>query len=351
MFPNAPIYTTVYEPSRLPAEMRTWDVRPSFLQRIPFARRHHQPFFSLMPLAFEQFDMSEYDLVITTSSACAKGVITRPGALNLCYCYTPCRYLWDSYHEYTGGSRLLPLIAPVAHRMRTWDQLSSQRVDHFVAISHDVAARIRHHYRRDAEVIYPPVDIDRFTPSNRVEDFYLVVARLVPYKRIDLAITAANRLRRRLIVVGDGPQRKELEAMSGPTVQFLGKRSDEEVADLYARCRAFIFPGLDDFGIAPVEAQAAGRPVIAFARGGATETVVHGATGLLFDEQNEDSLIQSLDELDGTAIDSSLCRRNAERFDRREFCQRFQAMVSRHHGAAKRGERAAQVRNALLDLA
>ncbi|HEU0077784.1 MAG TPA: glycosyltransferase, partial [Longimicrobiaceae bacterium] len=182
MFPEAPVYTTVCDRSAIPAEMRDWDIRTSFLQRVPFARRRHQPFLPLMPMAFEQFDMSEYDLVITTNSACAKGVITRPGALNVCYCYTPCRYIWDLYHEYTRGMRLRALFAPVAHWLRVWDRVSADRVDHFVGISHEVASRIRRHYRRDAEVVYPPVDVDRIRPNGLPpEDFYLVVARLGPY--------------------------------------------------------------------------------------------------------------------------------------------------------------------------
>ncbi|MBA2669277.1 MAG: glycosyltransferase, partial [Gemmatimonadetes bacterium] len=213
MFPDAPIYTSVYDPTGLPDFMQGWDVRPSFLQRVPFAKRHHQWFLPLMPMAFEQFDLSEYDLVITTNSACAKGVITRPDAVNLCYCYTPCRYLWDLYHEYTRGHRARGLIAPTAHWLRVWDRLAADRVDHFVGISKEVAGRIRKHYRRDAEIIYPPVDVDSFVPNGREpEDFYLVVSRLVPYKRVDLAIEACNRLDRRLVIVGDGPERRRLEA-------------------------------------------------------------------------------------------------------------------------------------------
>jgi glycosyltransferase involved in cell wall biosynthesis len=330
MFPDAPIYTTVHDPDTLPSHMRGWDVRPSFLQRIPFARRRYQAFLPLMPMAFEQFDLREYDLVLTTNSACAKGVITAPDALNLCYCYTPCRYIWDLYHDYTRDLRAKALIAPVAHWLRLWDRLSADRVDHFVAISHEVAGRVRRHYRRDAEVIYPPVDVDRIQPNGRdPEDFYLVVSRLVPYKRVDLAVAAATKLGRRLLVVGEGSARRRLEAVAGPTVEFLGHRSDEEVADLYARCRAFLFPGLEDFGIAPVEAQAAGRPVIAFGRGGATETVVDGATGVLFDEQTVEALADAIQTFEGMSFDPTICRRNAERFDSREFRARMHQAIHR----------------------
>ncbi len=296
-------------------------------------------------MAFEQFDLSEYNLVITSSFACAKGVITAPGALNICYCHTPCRYIWDLYHEYTRGRHLQLLFAPIAHWLRVWDQLSSERVDHFIANSHEVAARIRRHYRRDAEVICPPVDVDRFAPNGRPpEDFYLIVSRLVAYKRIDLAIEAANRLGRRLLIVGEGPQRGRLKAIAGDTVQFLGRRTDEEIANLYARCRAFLFTGMEDFGIAPVEAQAAGRPVIAFGRGGATETVVHGGTGVLFEEQNVESLIQAMLDLEGMHFDPALCRRNAERFDRREFCLRLRETIEHQVRLARGSGGTPQVR-------
>lgn len=336
MFPDAPVYTTVCDRDAIPAAMRGWDIRTSFLQRVPFAKRRHQPFLPLMPMAFEQFDMSEYDLVITTSSACAKGVITRPGALNVCYCYTPCRYIWDLYHEYTRGMRARALFAPVAHWLRVWDRLSADRVDHFIGISHEVGSRIRRHYRRDAEVVYPPVDVDRIRPNGLPpEDFYLVVARLVPYKRVDLAVQAASRLGRRLVVVGDGSERRRLEALAGPTVEFLGRRGDDEVAELLARCRAFLFPGWEDFGIAPVEAQAAGRPVIAYGRGGAAETVVDGATGVLFEEQTVDSLAEAMLRADGIAFDPATCRRNAERFGSDVFRAQLGAAIERQLQAAR----------------
>jgi glycosyltransferase involved in cell wall biosynthesis len=336
MFPEAPVYTTVCDRSAIPAAMRDWDIRTSFLQRVPFAKRRHQPFLPFMPMAFEQFDMSEYDLVITTNSACAKGVITRPGALNVCYCYTPCRYIWDLYHEYTRGMRLRALFAPVAHWLRVWDRVSADRVDHFIGISHEVGSRIRRHYRRDAEVVYPPVDVDRIQPNGLPpEDFYLVVARLVPYKRVDLAVQAASRLGRRLVVVGDGSERRRLQALAGPTVEFLGRRGDDEVADLLARCRAFLFPGWEDFGIAPVEAQAAGRPVIAYGRGGAAETVVDGSTGVLFEEQTVDALAEAMLRADRIAFDPATCRRNAERFGAGVFRAQLGAAIERQLQAAR----------------
>lgn len=349
LFPDAPIYTAVVDRSRLPPHAATWDVRPSFLQRVPLAPRWHRLFLPLMPLAFEEFDLAEYDLVLTVSSAVAKGVITPPGTLNFCYCLTPCRYIWDLYQDYTRTLRSRPLIAPVAHWLRIWDQLSATRVDHFMAISHEVASRIRRHYRREPEVIYPPVDVDRFVPTGSPpEDYYLVVSRLVAYKRIDLAIQAANLLGRRLVIVGDGPQRRRLEALAGPTVEFLGLADDARVASLYSRCRALLFPGLEDFGIAPVEAQAAGRPVIAFGRGGATETVVHGATGVFFEEQNVESLVEAILQFERLHLDPTLCRRNAERFDRREFYHRLRGAIDRQLGGTRSAKAIAQVRSESL---
>lgn len=339
LFPEAPVYTSVARFDDLPEPMQGWDVRTSFLQKVPFAARRYQAFLPLMPLAFEQFDLREYDLVISTSSACAKGVITRPGTVHLCYCFTPCRYIWDLYHDYTAHLRGRALIAPVAHWLRLWDRVSADRVDHFVAISREVAGRIRKHYRRDAEVIYPPVDIERFVPNGKAaEDFYLVVSRLVPYKRVDLAVAAATRLGRRLVVVGDGPERRRLEEMAGPTVEFRGRLPDEQVADLLARCRAFIFPGHEDFGIAPVEAQAAGRPVVAYGRGGALETVVDGVTGVFFDEQTVEGVMEGMRRLESGRFEASACRRNAEGFGARHFRERIGHSVERQL-AGRMGDR------------
>ena len=330
LFPSAPIYTAVYEPSRVPECMRDWDVRASFLQQFPFARRRHQPFFPLMPAAFARFDLSEYDLVVSASHAWAKGVNTGGGTHHICYCYTPCRYLWDLREEYLGEGALAALSAPLVERMREWDRENSHHVDRFIAISRVVADRIRRHYGRSAEVIYPPVDVERLRPSGRPpEDFFLIVSRLVPYKRFDLAVRAANRLRLPLKIVGDGPARRRLERIAGPTVEFLGRQPDPVISALYADCRAVLFPGHEDFGIVPVEAQAAGRPVIAFGAGGATETVVDEITGLFFEEQKVESLIDAIERFGRSSFDPHSCRRNAMRFERREFCQRLQAAIYR----------------------
>src|SRR5690606_8887039 len=231
------------------------------------------------------------------------------------------------------------LIAPVAHWLRVWDRVSSDRVDHFVANSREVAGRIRKHYRREAEIVHPPVDVDRIQPNGAPPaDFYLTVSRLVPYKRIDLAVQAATRLGRRLIVVGDGPERARLEALAGPTVELVGYLPDREVAELLARCRAFLFPGHEDFGIAAVEAQAAGRPVVAFGRGGALDSVVDGKTGVLFEEQTVADLAEAMLELERTEIDPDICRANAERFGAARFRDQISAVIERQlEGELRRG--------------
>jgi glycosyltransferase involved in cell wall biosynthesis len=329
MFPDAPVFTTVHRPDALPPFMQRMDVRTSFIQRLPVVRRSHMAFLPLMPAAFESFDLSGYDLVITTSSACAKGVLTPERTVNVCYCHTPCRYIWDLYEEYTRGHPARPLIAPVARWLRGWDRRSSDRVTHFVANSNEVAGRIRRHYGRGSEVIPPPVDVGRIVPTGLdPEDFYLVVSRLVPYKRVDLAVAAATRLGRRLVVVGRGPELKRLRGLAGPTVEFRGALPDAEVAELYGRCRALLFPGLEDFGIVPVEAQAAGRPVLAYGRGGALDTVVNGETGLFFDAQSVDTLAEAMLRFEATAWDPAACRRNAERFDAAHFRRRMRRVIA-----------------------
>jgi glycosyltransferase involved in cell wall biosynthesis len=336
LYPGAPVYTTVHAPERLPEEARGWDVRPSFLQRVPFARHRHRPFLPLMPLAFESFDVSAYDVVLATASAFAKGIIAPPDTRTICYCHTPPRYLWDQYHAQTRGVRGRTLVALAAHWLRVWDRAAADRIDVFVANSETTAARIRRYYRRDAVVVHPPVDVERFRPDGRpADDFFLVVARLVPYKRVDLAVAAATRLGVPLVVVGDGPERARLQAAAGPTVRFPGWVGDAELAGLYARARAFLFPGLDDFGIAPVESQAAGRPVVAYGRGGALETVCDDVTGVLVGEQSVDAFAAAMDGLQAATFDPAVCRANAERFAAPRFRARMAEIV-----AAELGHRA-----------
>jgi glycosyltransferase involved in cell wall biosynthesis len=330
LFPDANLFTLLHVPGRVAPLIERHRIVTSFLQHLPGARTSYRHYLPLMPAAVARFDLRGYDLVLSSSHCVAKGAHPGRGALHICYCFTPMRYVWDRYDDYVGpgaglaAAMLMPAVAPV---LRAWDRAASRRVHHFVAISEHVRDRIRRCYGRDATIIYPPVDVQRFEVADADgEDFYLVVSALVPYKRVDLAILAANALRRRLVVVGTGPEEQRLRAMAGPTVEFLGWRDDAEVAQLYRRCRAVLFPGCEDFGIVPLEAMAAGRPVLAFGAGGVLETIVPpGAdgppTGLLFEEQSVPAMTAAIERFEGEAhrfVPKSL-RARAELFDRTRF--------------------------------
>jgi len=330
LFPNAPVYTSLFEPANLVPSLAEADVHPSFLQHLPKFLRKHQNLLPLMPYAFEQFDLSEYDLVLSSSSSCSKGIITGTKTIHVCYCYTPMRYAWDSYHLYMKSLKSLKhwLAVWLMHRIRLWDRLSADRVDHFIAISHAVQKRILKHYRRESYVVYPPVDIDRFTSTCVREEFYLVVSRLVGYKRVDLAIEACNRLGRSLVVIGDGEEQKRLKAMvrsKEGTIKFMGRQSDQLVADYLARARAFLFPGEEDFGLTMVEALASGCPVIAYGQGGALDIVEDAVTGVLFREQTVEGMMAGIlrfEDLNGKVqgnFDPLLLRSRAEKFSKENF--------------------------------
>ena len=328
LYPTAPIFTSVFDPTAVPAAVRTWDIRPSFLQRLPFITRYSRAMLPLMPLAFDRFDSEPYDVVISVSAAFAKNLRPPGSGQTICYCLTPPRYIWDMHADYVRGRLDRPLLDAMTGWLRRVDLAAAARVDQFIAISETVAERVRRTYSRSASAIYPPVDCGWVRPNGEPPgDYYLVVSRLVRYKRIDLAIEACNQLKRRLLVVGSGPERARLRGKAGPTIEFLGRCDDAEVAALYARCKAFIFPGLEDFGITPVEAQAAGRPVIGFGLGGAAETVMDQITGVLFAEQSVEALIDAIRQLDCLSIDPAACRANAMRFDASVFRERMSAAV------------------------
>lgn len=333
MFPDAPIYTTVYHPDRMPEYFQHYDIRTSFIQRLPFGKTKYKAYLPLMPTAVEQFDLSGYDVVLSCSHAVAKGVITAPGTRHICYCYTPLRYAWDMYHEYletSWQSRLARLlIPPLLTYMRIWDTLSSRRVDTFIAISQYVAQRIWKYYRRESIVIYPPVDTALFHRVDRLEPYFLVVSRLEPYKRIDLAVRAFNRLGLPLVIIGDGSERTRLQQMTQPNITFLGRQPDEVVREHLATCQALIFPGEEDFGITPVEAQASGRPVIAYRGGGALETVTE-QTGRFFYPKTVDALAEAVNTFDAGQFDPVAIQRHARQFDISIFRQQIMEAIVSH---------------------
>ena len=340
MLPEADIFTLVLDRKSLKDSLRSHRIITSFLQRLPGAVRHYPKLLPLFPLALEQFRLDSYDLVISSESGPAKGVITPAHTCHICYCHSPMRYLWDMYHRYRASQGMgwftRTVFSLSAHYMRFWDLATARRVDYFVANSRNVASRIRKHYRREAQVIHPPVMVSAGYISPATEDYYLVVGELVDYKRIDLAIEACNRLGRPLRIIGDGDQYRRLRRLAGPTVKFLGFLPDEAVRENYARCRALLFPGEEDFGMVPVEAQSFGRPVIAYGRGGALETVSgfcagdslppELSTGVLFAEQTVDSLVEAMRAFESieSRLSSAYIRAQVQRFD----VLRFKAEMS-----------------------
>lgn len=331
MYPSAPIYTSIYDPDAMPETYRHWDIRTSFMQNLPLVRKHHRPFLPLYPLAYERFDLSEFDLVISNSSGFCHGVLTQPHTCHINYCLTPPRFVWN-LPQYLARERVnaaaRKLLPWVNSYLRAWDLAASHRVDYFVAISRAVEARICKFYRRQASLIYPPVDTHRFELSPDIEDYFLIVSRLVPYKRVDIVVEALSQLGLSLLIAGDGRDRPRLEAMAKPNVHFLGRVAEEELPRMLARCRAFVFPGEEDFGIAPLEAQAAGRPVIAYSAGGALETVIDGVTGCFFPEQTADALAEVMRHFHDKDYDPATIRRHAQRFDTEVFKARFSAFVA-----------------------
>ena len=345
IYPDCDLFSIInYLPNNHRKFIKNKDVETSFIQKLPFAKKHYRKYLSLMPLAIEQFDLSKYDLIISSSHAVAKGVITGPNQLHICYCYTPIRYAWDLQHQYLKEVNLnkgiLGWIAKrMLHKIRLWDYRTSNGVDHFIANSHFISKRIKKVYRRSSKVLFPPVDIDSFQFSNiERDDYYVTCSRMVPYKKIDLIVETFSKLlpTRKLIVIGDGPEFEKIRKLSGSNVHLLGAQPFKILKKHLSAAKAFIFAAEEDFGIAPIEAQACGTPVIAYGKGGALETIKgidkDKPSGIFFHEQTPQSLYKSIIEfesLNENVITKDACRKNAERFSNKEFKNQFSELINK----------------------
>lgn len=330
VFEDAPIYTSVYNRDKLEGILRDASIHGSFLQNLKSARKDHRKFLPLMPTAFETFDLNKYDVVLSSSSSCAKGVITNPNTCHICYCHSPMRYGWEFYYEYTEnlGKFKKNIIKYIMNYMRIWDSVSSDRVDYFIANSKNVANRIWKHYRRESVVIHPPVRSKFFKVCDRKKDYFLIVSRLQEYKKVDLAIEVFNELNIPLVIIGDGPLKEKLvNKAKRDNIKFLGRQSDDVVKKYYEEARGFLFPGEEDFGITSLEAQCSGTPVIAYGKGGALETVINEKTGLFFEYQTVNSLKSAINKFCKIEFNPEEIRSHAESFDEDIFKRKISNFV------------------------
>ncbi|MFH1361052.1 MAG: glycosyltransferase [bacterium] len=335
IWPEAPIFTSIYDETKMPANFQKMDIRVSFMQKLPLIMKFFKLYFYFYPIAFEKFDLSEYDVILSSSSAFAKGIRKRPDQLHVCYCYTPMRFVWRS-EDYFKRERVpgfvkwfLPfLLEP----LKRWDIQNSTGVDYFLTSSKTVAERIKKTYKCQSDIINPPVEAGFFKPINLDGDYFLVVSRLNTYKRIDLVVRVFTQLDLPLKIIGSGPDLNNLKGIAGPNIEFLGYLTDQEIAQHLAACRALIFPGEEDFGIVPIEAMACGRPVIAYRAGGAKETVLDEETGIFFDEQSEVALMKAVQRFQFMTFDKERIRRHAERFDKENFKQKIKDYVEKRQG-------------------
>jgi len=338
IWPEAPLYTAVYNPQTAPWA-KNFKIIPSFLNKFPLAKQHHEAYPWLMPLAFESFNFDDFDLVISVTSEAAKGIITKPGTLHICYCLTPTRYLWSGYQDYFQNEVFRLLAKPIIDYLRYWDKIAAQRPDVFIAISKNVRQRIKRYYERDSELIYPPIDTNKFqipnskfqiNPKFKIQNpkFFLIVSRLdFGYKKVDLAIEAFNKLGLPLKIVGTGREYKRLRRMAKKNIEFLGQLTDQQLLVYYQKSRAVIYPQEEDFGLVPLEAQGCGRPVIAFRGGGALETVIENITGLFFQPQTAEALIEAVKRFEKMRFDPAECRKNAQKFNQTNFEKKIKRII------------------------
>lgn len=340
IWPEAPIFVLFHDGRKI-EYFKEADIRQSFLARMPYGKTKFQWYLPWMPFATERHNLHEFDVVLSSTSAFAKGVLTRPETMHISYCHTPTRYLWTDTHEYISDLKYNRLIKaalpPLIYRLRLWDKMSVDRVDHFIANSRTVQQRIQKYYRRESNVLYPPVDLPDFQPHVPIGDYFVTGGRLVPYKRFDLLVAAFNRLHIPLKIFGDGPIRKELEAKAKPHIEFVGRVSDDEKHRLMRGARAFLHPQVEDLGITPIESMAQGRPVIAYGVGGATETVIPGETGIFFYEQSWEAVLDAIIHFDHEAWDETKIRSRAEQFGVDLFKERIQHHVEDRYEEFLRG--------------
>jgi glycosyltransferase involved in cell wall biosynthesis len=333
LYPDADLYSLFHEPGKLSPTVESMRIHTSFVQKLPLVFKKYRHYLPLFPVAIEQFDLRQYDLIVSLSHCVANGVITRPQSCHIGYTFTPMRYAWDLFHDYFGGERARGfaryIIPYFMNYLRIWDTAASKRVDHFVAISEYIEKRINKHYRRSADVIYPPVNTEFYTPASDDSpgEFFLIVSAFAPYKKLDLAIEAFNRLGSPLKIIGQGQDIKRLQSLAKPNIEFLGALSDQEVCDHYRHCKALIFPGEEDFGIVPVEVQACGRPVIAFAKGGILETTIENETAIWFHEQSVEAIMSAVKDFESRPLSSQTIRDNALRFAKFRFQQEMQSYI------------------------
>lgn len=333
MYPDAAIYCLLYDEKGTKGKFKDKKIIQSSLQKYPrFIRRRPKLLLSKYPRAIEEFEFSQYDIVISLSDSYAHGILTRPSTFHLCYCHTPMRYVWDWYHQYLRenniGFGIKGLIVRlILHKIRIWDRISAHRVDHFVANSENVRQRIIKYYLSESSVIHPPIEINKISPGTESKDFYLIVSRLEPYKKVALAVLAFNKLGKPLYVIGEGTELSDLKKKSAKNIKFLGWQKEESLYKYLRECKALIFPGEEDFGLTPVEAMAAGKPVIAFGKGGVVESVIDGKTGLFFNESSADSLIQAVNKFETLTFSAEACQKQARNFSKEIFVQKFKAEI------------------------
>jgi glycosyltransferase involved in cell wall biosynthesis len=331
IWPQAPIFTLFYDPQKMGGHFLNQDIRVSPIQNLPWGRKKYRWYLPLMPSAIERFNLSDFDLIISDCSAYSKGVLTKPGTLHISYLHTPTRYLWSDAYKYidslSGAEKIVSkFLAPILTRLRIWDQIASQRPDYLIANSQFVAQRIKHYYRRESTVIYPPVEFSQFKTARKIKDYYLVISRFRPYKKVDLVIKAFNELRMPLKIIGTGED-KLLKKIAGPNIEFLGFVSESEKAQYLSQCQALIHPQEEDFGITPLEAMSSGRPVIAYQAGGAIETVIEGLTGKFFQEQTVSSLKEAVLKFKSEEFNSQKIRRHAQNFSQAQFKKKIKKFV------------------------